>query len=192
MVASSYGGHQSYGGHSGHAKCGHNLLVGCAPTVAKVPCQPHHGGYESHGHSYGHQSHGYQAPSHGYESHGHESHGYGHQSHGYEAPSHGYQAPSHGYQAPSHGGYEAPVHHEKSHGSDYVVGGSKHEETKKEEKEHQQHKGEQIVQPAHLIEHNENPNKKQGIMENNNSNGSRRAETIEAMKKIIAASENKQ
>lgn len=62
----SYGGHQSYGHAQTHAyavaapkaKCGHNLLFSCAPSVAHVPCQPHHGG------GYGHkESHGYSAPS---------------------------------------------------------------------------------------------------------------------------------
>ncbi|XP_053691909.1 vitelline membrane protein 15a-1 [Sabethes cyaneus] len=37
-------------------KCGSNLLIGCAPSVAHVPCVPSHGG----GHSYGggHGGHG--------------------------------------------------------------------------------------------------------------------------------------
>ncbi|EDS27305.1 vitelline membrane protein, partial [Culex quinquefasciatus] len=61
-AAASYGGYG--GGHGGAvpvvhtyaaqapaAKCGANLLVGCAPSVAHVPCVPVHGA--SHGASYG-------------------------------------------------------------------------------------------------------------------------------------------
>nr|XP_019534489.1 vitelline membrane protein 15a-3 [Aedes albopictus] len=40
----------TYPVHAPHAKCGANLLVGCAPSVAHVPCVPVHG----HGHGYGH------------------------------------------------------------------------------------------------------------------------------------------
>ncbi|XP_058447631.1 vitelline membrane protein 15a-1-like [Malaya genurostris] len=40
--------------HSAPVKCGANLLVGCAPTIAHVPCVPSHGGgYGGHGHSGG-------------------------------------------------------------------------------------------------------------------------------------------
>lgn len=60
---SSYGGGQSYGGGvqaysvpSPKVQCGHNLLLSCAPSVAKVPCQPSKGGYG--GSSYGGQSSG--------------------------------------------------------------------------------------------------------------------------------------
>lgn len=62
----------SHGGYGGHApvlhqqtlgypvhppkvQCGQSVLLGCAPTVAKVPCIPHHGGYgQSHGGYGGH------------------------------------------------------------------------------------------------------------------------------------------
>ncbi|XP_055542767.1 vitelline membrane protein 15a-1 [Wyeomyia smithii] len=41
--------------HAQAVKCGSNLLVGCAPSVAHVPCVPSYGG-----HSYGgHGGHGY-------------------------------------------------------------------------------------------------------------------------------------
>ncbi|XP_065075825.1 vitelline membrane protein 15a-1 [Ochlerotatus camptorhynchus] len=49
----------TYPVHAPHAKCGANLLVGCAPNVAHVPCVPvkeHHG----YGHAPAH--HGYRAP----------------------------------------------------------------------------------------------------------------------------------
>ncbi|ETN57715.1 hypothetical protein AND_010708 [Anopheles darlingi] len=39
----------AYGEHAAPVKCGANLLVGCAPTVAKVPCQPVHHDYGGHG-----------------------------------------------------------------------------------------------------------------------------------------------
>lgn len=107
-AAPAYGGHG--GGHGGAAhgpvsvhtyaakapavKCGANLLVGCAPHVAHVPCVPSHGGYG--GHAAG-----------GYGGHG-ASHG------GYAAPAAhgGYAAPAAhgGYAAPAaHGGYAAPA-----------------------------------------------------------------------------------
>ncbi|XP_058060365.1 vitelline membrane protein 15a-2 [Anopheles bellator] len=59
----------AYAAKAPHVKCGSNLLVGCAPNVAHVPCVPAHGG-----HGYGHA-----APAH---------HG------GYHAP-----APAHGYRS---------------------------------------------------------------------------------------------
>ncbi|XP_052868100.1 vitelline membrane protein 15a-2-like [Anopheles cruzii] len=59
----------AYAAKAPHVKCGANLLVGCAPNVAHVPCVPAHGG-----HGYGHA-----APAH---------HG------GYHAP-----APAHGYRS---------------------------------------------------------------------------------------------
>ncbi|XP_058818144.1 vitelline membrane protein 15a-1-like [Topomyia yanbarensis] len=40
--------------HAAPVKCGANLLVGCAPNVAHVPCVPSHGG-GGHG-GYGHGS----------------------------------------------------------------------------------------------------------------------------------------
>lgn len=56
FVASSYGG--GYGG--GKAQCGSNLLIGCAPSIAKVPCQP---AKISYGGGYGGQQGGYRAQS---------------------------------------------------------------------------------------------------------------------------------
>uniref|UniRef100_A0A182PNE5 VM domain-containing protein n=1 Tax=Anopheles epiroticus TaxID=199890 RepID=A0A182PNE5_9DIPT len=52
-VAHHEASHGGYGGHAAPVKCGSNLLVGCAPTVAKVPCHPvhdhgHEGGYGGH------------------------------------------------------------------------------------------------------------------------------------------------
>uniref|UniRef100_A0A182PTX6 VM domain-containing protein n=1 Tax=Anopheles epiroticus TaxID=199890 RepID=A0A182PTX6_9DIPT len=61
----------AYAAKAPHVKCGANLLVGCAPSVAHVPCVPahhggHHGGYAAPaGHGYGH------APA----AHGHGSYG---------------------------------------------------------------------------------------------------------------------
>ncbi|XP_062551650.1 vitelline membrane protein 15a-1-like [Armigeres subalbatus] len=43
----------TYPVHAPHAKCGANLLVGCAPSVAHVPCVPVHPA-PAHGHGYGH------------------------------------------------------------------------------------------------------------------------------------------
>uniref|UniRef100_A0A182M8F6 VM domain-containing protein n=1 Tax=Anopheles culicifacies TaxID=139723 RepID=A0A182M8F6_9DIPT len=65
----------AYAAKAPHVKCGANLLVGCAPNVAHVPCVPAHAG-------------GYGAPAHG-----------GH--HAYAAPAHhGYAAPAHhGYRS---------------------------------------------------------------------------------------------
>uniref|UniRef100_T1E703 Putative vitelline membrane protein n=1 Tax=Anopheles aquasalis TaxID=42839 RepID=T1E703_ANOAQ len=40
----------AYAAKAPHVKCGANLLVGCAPNVAHVPCVPAHG----HAHGYGH------------------------------------------------------------------------------------------------------------------------------------------
>ncbi|KAL1396238.1 hypothetical protein pipiens_010665 [Culex pipiens pipiens] len=84
------GGHGGYGGgHGGYgvpvvhsyaakapaAKCGANLLVGCAPSVSHVPCVPVHGGGHggygaaaAHGGSYGgsYGGHGAAAPSYGH------------------------------------------------------------------------------------------------------------------------------
>lgn len=106
-AAPAYGGHG--GGHGGAAhgpvsvhtyaakapavKCGANLLVGCAPHVAHVPCVPSHGGYG------GHAAGGYG---------GHAAGGYG----GHGASHGGYAAPAAhgGYAAPAaHGGYAAPA-----------------------------------------------------------------------------------
>ncbi|XP_049548293.1 vitelline membrane protein 15a-1 [Anopheles darlingi] len=53
----------AYAAKAPHVKCGANLLVGCAPNVAHVPCHPVHGGH-GHGHGYGHAP----APAHGYRS----------------------------------------------------------------------------------------------------------------------------
>ncbi|XP_021697287.1 vitelline membrane protein 15a-3-like [Aedes aegypti] len=50
----------TYPVHAPHAKCGANLLVGCAPSVAHVPCLPVHG----HGHGYAPAPH-YRAPESG-------------------------------------------------------------------------------------------------------------------------------
>ncbi|XP_050088698.1 vitelline membrane protein 15a-2 [Anopheles aquasalis] len=51
----------AYAAKAPHVKCGANLLVGCAPNVAHVPCVPAHG----HAHGYGHAP----APAHhGYRS----------------------------------------------------------------------------------------------------------------------------
>ncbi|XP_055683276.1 holotricin-3-like [Lutzomyia longipalpis] len=49
---------KSYAYHSPapHVPCGHNLLFGCHPSVAPVPCAAHHGYGHHHG-GYGH--HGY-------------------------------------------------------------------------------------------------------------------------------------
>ncbi|XP_053676535.1 vitelline membrane protein 15a-2-like [Anopheles nili] len=75
-----YGGHHAapvvhaYAAKAPHVKCGANLLVGCAPNVAHVPCVPAHAG-----HGYGHAS----APVH----------------HGYAAPAPAYHAPAHGYRS---------------------------------------------------------------------------------------------
>uniref|UniRef100_A0A182R3X7 VM domain-containing protein n=2 Tax=Anopheles funestus TaxID=62324 RepID=A0A182R3X7_ANOFN len=62
----------AYAAKAPHVKCGANLLVGCAPNVAHVPCVPaHHGGYHAapaH-HAYAAPAHhGYAAPAHGYRS----------------------------------------------------------------------------------------------------------------------------
>ncbi|XP_038109401.1 vitelline membrane protein 15a-3 [Culex quinquefasciatus] len=104
-ASGGYGGHGGYGGGHGGAvpvvhtyaaqapaaKCGANLLVGCAPSVAHVPCVPVHGG--GHG-GYG-AAHG---GSYGGASYGGASHGasYGGASHGAS-----YGAPA------AHGGYRA-------------------------------------------------------------------------------------
>uniref|UniRef100_A0A182R163 VM domain-containing protein n=1 Tax=Anopheles farauti TaxID=69004 RepID=A0A182R163_9DIPT len=69
----------AYAAKAPHVKCGANLLVGCAPNVAHVPCVPaHHGGH--HG---GYGGHHAPAPAH----------------HAYAAPAHHYAAPAHGYRA---------------------------------------------------------------------------------------------
>uniref|UniRef100_A0A182JK16 Uncharacterized protein n=1 Tax=Anopheles atroparvus TaxID=41427 RepID=A0A182JK16_ANOAO len=68
----------AYAAKAPHVKCGANLLVGCAPNVAHVPCVPAHGGHGGYGHA---------APAH----HG----GYGHPApahHGYRSFSEGEQA----------------------------------------------------------------------------------------------------
>uniref|UniRef100_A0A182VAJ3 VM domain-containing protein n=3 Tax=gambiae species complex TaxID=44542 RepID=A0A182VAJ3_ANOME len=67
----------AYAAKAPHVKCGANLLVGCAPNVAHVPCVPAHGG---HG--------GYAAPAHAPAMH-----------HGYAAPAHGYRSFSEADQA---------------------------------------------------------------------------------------------
>uniref|UniRef100_A0A336LV99 CSON005305 protein n=1 Tax=Culicoides sonorensis TaxID=179676 RepID=A0A336LV99_CULSO len=45
-------GHEShsYAAHAPKVDCGSNVLAGCVPTVAQVPCVPSHGG-----HGYGHK-----------------------------------------------------------------------------------------------------------------------------------------
>ncbi|EAT33176.1 AAEL014561-PA, partial [Aedes aegypti] len=48
----------TYPVHAPHAKCGANLLVGCAPSVAHAPCVPLHG----HGHGYPAPAPHYRAP----------------------------------------------------------------------------------------------------------------------------------
>ncbi|XP_035777785.1 skin secretory protein xP2-like [Anopheles albimanus] len=127
-----------YAAHAPHVKCGANLLVGCAPHVAHVPCHPvphaapapaHHGGYH-HAPApakkeYGHAAPAYHhapAPAPAYHAAPAHAPAYHHApapAHGgYEAPkkeyghAHGYEAPkAHGYEAPKGHGYEAPKAH---------------------------------------------------------------------------------
>ncbi|XP_050078732.1 vitelline membrane protein 15a-2-like [Anopheles maculipalpis] len=65
----------AYAAKAPHVKCGANLLVGCAPNVAHVPCVPaHHGGYAAPAHhaAPAHYAapaaHHAYAPAHGYRS----------------------------------------------------------------------------------------------------------------------------
>ncbi|XP_058126611.1 vitelline membrane protein 15a-2-like [Anopheles ziemanni] len=63
----------AYAAKAPHVKCGANLLVGCAPNVAHVPCVPAHGGHGGYGHAAPaahHGGYGHHAPAahHGYRS----------------------------------------------------------------------------------------------------------------------------
>uniref|UniRef100_A0A2M4CJK9 Putative secreted protein n=1 Tax=Anopheles darlingi TaxID=43151 RepID=A0A2M4CJK9_ANODA len=112
-----------YAAHAPHVKCGANLLVGCAPHVAHVPCHPVHGGHAKK--EYGHAAPAYHhapapayhhAPAPAYHHAPAPAHHGGYEApkaHGYEAPkAHGYEAPkAHGYEAPKAHGYEAPKAH---------------------------------------------------------------------------------
>ncbi|EAT34764.1 AAEL013027-PA [Aedes aegypti] len=51
----------TYPVHAPHAKCGANLLVGCAPSVAHVPCVPLPGHAPAHGYGHAPAPH-YRAP----------------------------------------------------------------------------------------------------------------------------------
>ncbi|XP_050088701.1 splicing factor 3A subunit 2-like [Anopheles aquasalis] len=79
-----YGGH-----HGGHVPCGANLLVGCAPHVAHVPCHPVHGGHHAPAPAYHH------APA---------------PAHHAPAPAYHHPAPVHHAPAPAYH-HAAPAHH---------------------------------------------------------------------------------
>lgn len=104
-----YGGGHESGGYGGYAEpgpsksygyaaaapkaqCGYNLLVGCAPQVAHVPCIPSKGG---HGGGYGKSEGGYGKSSGGYGG------GYGKSEGGHGG---GYSKSESGY-GKSEGGY---------------------------------------------------------------------------------------
>ncbi|XP_001688592.2 extensin-3-like [Anopheles arabiensis] len=78
----------TYAAHAPHVKCGANLLVGCAPNVAHVPCHPAHGGHQEYHH----------APAPAY----------------HHAPAPAYHAPAPAYHAPAKKEYHhapAPAYH---------------------------------------------------------------------------------
>ncbi|XP_035914644.1 vitelline membrane protein 15a-3-like [Anopheles stephensi] len=108
----------TYAAHAPHVKCGANLLVGCAPNVAHVPCHPAHGGH--------HEYHHAPAPAYHHAA----------PAPAYHAPAPAYHAPAkkeyhhapapayHHAPAPAHGGYEAK--------KEYVAPAYHHEAPKKE------------------------------------------------------------
>ncbi|XP_053676625.1 histidine-rich protein PFHRP-II-like [Anopheles nili] len=106
----------TYPAHAPHVKCGANLLVGCAPNVAHVPCHPAHGGHQEYHHAapapaYHHapakKEYGHHAPAPAYH-HAPAAPAY-HHAPAYEAPKkeYGHHAPA----APAYHhapAYEAP------------------------------------------------------------------------------------
>uniref|UniRef100_A0A336MEC2 CSON015469 protein n=1 Tax=Culicoides sonorensis TaxID=179676 RepID=A0A336MEC2_CULSO len=69
----------AYAAHPPKVDCGSNLLVGCLPQVAKVPCVPNHGhgGYHkaapAHYAAPKHMEHAHYAPAPKHEAHGYKA-----------------------------------------------------------------------------------------------------------------------
>ncbi|XP_052868163.1 splicing factor 3A subunit 2-like [Anopheles cruzii] len=97
----------AYAAKAPHVKCGSNLLVGCAPHVAHVPCHPSHGGYH---HA---PAPAYHAPAPAYHAPAKKEYhapapAYHAPAPAYHAPAPAYHAPAPAYHAPAAHGYEAP------------------------------------------------------------------------------------
>uniref|UniRef100_A0A182T0A5 VM domain-containing protein n=1 Tax=Anopheles maculatus TaxID=74869 RepID=A0A182T0A5_9DIPT len=107
----------TYAAHAPHVKCGANLLVGCAPNVAHVPCHPAHGGHQEYHHAPAPAYH-HAAPAPAYHA----------PAPAYHAPAkkeyHHAPAPAYHHAPAAHGGYEAK--------KEYAAPAYHHEAPKKE------------------------------------------------------------
>ncbi|XP_053664959.1 vitelline membrane protein 15a-3-like [Anopheles marshallii] len=107
----------TYAAHAPHVKCGANLLVGCAPNVAHVPCHPAHGGHHEYHHAPAPAYHHAPAPSYHHAP-----------APAYHAPAkkeyHHAPAPAYHHAPAAHGGYEAK--------KEYAAPAYHHEAPKKE------------------------------------------------------------
>uniref|UniRef100_A0A182PTX4 VM domain-containing protein n=1 Tax=Anopheles epiroticus TaxID=199890 RepID=A0A182PTX4_9DIPT len=113
----------TYPAHAPHVKCGANLLVGCAPNVAHVPCHPAHGGHHEYHHA---PAPAYHAPAPAYHAPAKKEY--------HHAP-----APAAYHHMPAHGGYEAPkkeyaapAYHHEAPKKEYAAPAYHHEAPKKE------------------------------------------------------------